>query len=282
MLAVIKADAYGLGAEAVARTIADLADGFCLFSLREAAAIRLWELTGKPSMTLGPDPGVGEAEYLAEHVRPSVWIVERATSLRAARPILSVDTGMQRFACPPEQIDAVLAAGGCDEAFTHATRLGHVQRLLELVGDRNLRLHAAGSSLLDEPLAWLNAVRPGLALYQNAVRASTRLIDVRDTRGPGGYTGFEAARHGIILAGHANGLRVGPCLVNGRLSRILEVGMQSAFVQAAQSDRIGDEVVLLGDALSEMEISAAWGTSPQEVLVRMCGMGERTYVASEA
>jgi len=278
MLAVIKADAYGLGAEAVAPGIADLVDGFCLFSLREAAAIKLWELTGKPAMTLGQDPGVGEADYTAEHVRPAVWTIERAAALRGARPILSVDTGMQRFACPPEQIDAVLAAGGCDEAFTHATRLGHVQRLLESVGGRNLRLHAAGSSLLDEPLARLDAVRPGLALYQNAVRVSTTLVDVRDTRGPGGYTGFEAARHGIVLVGHANGLRVGPCLVNGRLSRILEVGMQSAYVQAGQIDRAGDEVVLLGDALSEMEISAAWGTSPQEVLVRMCGMGERKYV----
>lgn len=277
LLAVIKSDAYGLGAMQVAEAIADQVGGFCVFSLAEAAAARIWEKTGKESLVLGPDPGVEAEQYLAQHARPAVWTVERAAALKSARPVLSVDTGMQRFACPAADIDAVLKAGGCDEAFTHALRRGQVQRLLELVGGRGLRLHAAGSALLDEPLARLDAVRPGLALYQGAVRVSTRLIDVRDTAGPAGYSSFSADRHGIILAGYANGLRRGPCLVNGRRCRVIEVGMQSAFVAAAQGDKIGDEVVLLGDELAETEVAEAWGTSAQEVLVRMCGMGKRGW-----
>jgi hypothetical protein len=36
ILAVVKADAYGLGAAQVAEALADLADGWCVFSLAEA------------------------------------------------------------------------------------------------------------------------------------------------------------------------------------------------------------------------------------------------------
>jgi alanine racemase len=277
ILAVVKCDAYGLGAARVVKTLADVVDGFCVFGLAEAVAAGIWESTGKVSMTLGPDPGVEADQYIEHRVRPAVWTVERAAALRSARPILSVDTGMQRFSCPPSQVDAVLQAGGCDEAFTHALRPGQVQQLIARVGGRGLRLHAAASALLDEPNARLDAVRPGLALYRGAARVTTALVDVRDTDGPAGYGGFAARRHGIILAGYSNGLRIGPCLVNGRRSRVLEVGMQSAYVEAADSDRTGDEVTLLGDGVTEVELGTASGTSAQDALLRLASAGERSY-----
>ena len=86
-------------------------------------------------------------------------------------------------------------------------------------------------------------------------------------------------RHGIILAGYSNGLRTGPCLVNGRLTRMIEVGMQSAYVEVGAGDHANDEVVILGDVLTEMELSAAWQVSPQEVLVRAGRMGKREYAS---
>jgi alanine racemase len=277
ILAVVKCDAYGLGAARVVKTLADVVDGFCVFGLAEAVAAGIWKSTGKVSMTLGPVPGVEADQYIEHRVRPAVWTVERAAALRSARPILSVDTGMQRFSCPPSQVDAVLQAGGCDEAFTHALRPGQVQQLIARVGGRGLRLHAAASALLDEPNARLDAVRPGLALYRGAARVTTALVDVRDTDGPAGYGGFAARRHGIILAGYSNGLRIGPCLVNGRRSRVLEVGMQSAYVEAADSDRTGDEVTLLGDGVTEVELGTASGTSAQDALLRLASAGERSY-----
>ena len=70
-----------------------------------------------------------------------------------------------------------------------------------------------------------------------------------------------------------------PCRVNGRASRVIEVGMQTAFVETSPGDRIGDEVVLLGDELGEQDVADAWGVSHQEVLVRLTGAGERQYVA---
>jgi alanine racemase len=45
--------------------------------------------------------------------------------------------------------------------------------------------------------------------------------------------------------------------------------MQSAFVEIGSSDGVGDEVVLLGDGLSEAEIAKGWKTSEHEALVNL-------------
>lgn len=284
VFAVVKADAYGFGAARVAAALADVVDGYCVFSLREAVEADLWRTTGKPAVALGPPEAHDPDAYLSARVTPAVYTAEQAKALRRARPAVNVDTGMQRFACPPGQVGAVIAAGDCPTAFTHATRVEQARQLVEATeGHAGLFRHAAGSALLDEPAARLDAVRPGLAIYRGAVRVSTPLLDVRDQTGPAGYGGFTSAtgRHGVIPAGYSHGLRPGPCRVNRRESRVLEVGMQSAYVEAAVGDRAGDEVVLLGDVLTEERVAAAWGAPPQLVLVQLCGAGERQYVVPE-
>ena len=185
VIAVAKADAYGLGARPVAETIADLVAGFCVFSLKEALAAALWEVARKPTLSLGPslDIDAGANWPQREFGRRSGRWKMRGDCARA-RPVLSVDTGMQRFACPRADVDAVISAGEIDEAFAHATRIEHVELLSSIAGGRGLRLHAAASSLLDEPAARLDAVRPGMAIYRGAARVSCRLIEVRRRRPP--------------------------------------------------------------------------------------------------
>jgi alanine racemase len=279
VIAVVKSDGYGLGAAPVADAIADLVAGFCVFSLKEALAATLWEVARKPTLSLGPSADIDAAEFAAARVRPAVWTVEEARRLRSARPVLCVDTGMQRFACPQPDIEAVIRAGEIDEAFTHATRMEHVVLLTSIVGGRGLRLHAAASSLLDEPAARLNAVRPGMAIYRGATRVSCRLLEVRDGGRPAGYSGFIADRFGIVLCGYSQGLRPGPCVVNGRRRRIIEVGMQSAFVELGPDDRDGDEVVLLGDGLTEAEVGGSWQCSEQQALATLTNTGIRSYIS---
>jgi len=143
--ATIKADGYGLGAARVAAALADVVDGFCVFALEEATAINLWELTHKPAIALGPPSTLDPQRWLEAHVRPAVSTVDQALQLADAAPLLCVDTGMQRFACPAENVGAVLDAGGIQEAFTHATRMEHVTRLRKLTAGRSLRLHAAAT-----------------------------------------------------------------------------------------------------------------------------------------
>ena len=276
VIGVVKADAYGLGSLLVAEAIDDLVAGFCVFGLPEAAAIRV--VTKKTILSLGPSDGIDAEKFVAMGVRPSVWTVREAERLRKARPILSVDTGMQRFACPPEDVPAVIAAGGIDEAFTHATRTEHVKMLKSIVDGQKLRLHAAASSLLGEPAARLDAVRPGIAMYQGAARVATPLVDIRSARGPVGYTGFGADRFGIIVCGYSNGLRKGSCLIGGKRQPILEIGMQSAYVGVGPDDRVGDEVVLLGEGLTEAEIAREWNCSEQQALMSLVRAGARSHV----
>jgi alanine racemase len=264
--AVIKADGYGLGAASVARAICDIVDGFCVFSLAEARQAKVWEVTQKPSLALGPPDG-GVEDYLAAHVRPAVTTVGQAGRLREAGPVVCVETGMQRFTCPAEDVAAVIKAGDCGEAFTHATQPDQVKRLQELAP--GLHLHAAGSSLMYGSACQLDAVRPGIALYRGAVRITTPLVEVHRGGGPAGYTRFVGPEHGIILAGYGHGLRAGPCLMNGVRRRILEVGMQSAYVEIGLTDGAGDEVILLGEGLEAEELAGAWGASGQEVLVSL-------------
>lgn len=277
VLAVVKADAYGFGAAAVVRAIDDVVDGYCFFSLAEILACDLRALTAKPAITFGPPGDADAALYRQHRVRPAVASVDDARRYRSADPILSVDTGMQRFACPPGDLRDALRAGGCREAMTHARTPDQVQRLLELTKGETLRLHAAGSSLLHEPAARLDAVRPGIALYAGAARVSTRLFEARDAAGPAGYSGFASptGRHGVILCGYAKGLRPGPCLVDGCPSQILEVGMQSAFVACPPGARAGAEVVMLGEGVTESAVAEAWGASPHVVLVQLAGAGVR-------
>jgi alanine racemase len=86
----------------------------------------------------------------------------------------------------------------------------------------------------------------------------------------------------VILAGYSHGLAPGPCLVNGAPRRVIEVGMQSAFIELEPGDRAGDEVVLLGDAVTPEQVAAAWGASAQEALLRLCGTGLRSYACGHA
>jgi alanine racemase len=278
VIAVVKADAYGLGASQVAKAIGDVVSGFCVFALHEAQSAGLRELSGKPVLCLGPNSKTNVQDLIAAGARPAVWTVDEARRLRSARPIVSVDTGMQRFACPASEVAPVIEAGEIDEAFTHATRLEHVEKLLSVTRGRVSRMHAAASALLDQPRARLDAVRPGMALYRGVTRISCRLVEARDSDGPAGYSGFTAPRFGVILCGYSNGLRRGICLVNGQRRAILEVGMQTAFVELGPGDSIGDEVLLLGDGLTESEIGSAWQTSEQLVLQTLASAGIRSYV----
>lgn len=276
---VVKADAYGLGAQRVAEALRQVADGYCVFALDEAIDIDLHRLTGKPVIALGPGEPVRLSEYLAHHVRPVVCGVEQAKAMRDAQPILNIDTGMQRFACCAEVIGAALEAGAITEAITHATTLAHVETLKRLTGGRSLKLHAAATALLNEPAAWLDAVRPGRAIYDGAVEVSARLVEVRRANGPVGYTGFKCERFGVFLGGYANGLRTGPCSINGRHTEVVEVGMQTSFVRLDFADdvSVNDEVMLLGNEVPLTEVAKAWHCSAQEVLTQLVGRSRREY-----
>ena len=277
MIAVVKADAYGLGARQVAGAINDVVDAFYVFDAAEAVEYDLFHLTGKRTIAL-TGRSDDAADYIRHRIHPAVWTLERAALLKDARPVLSVDCGQQRFGCPLHEVADFTHRTGINEIFTHAITAEQALRFDELTRKipGSFR-HAAGSALLKDSRTWFDAVRPGMALYQGAMRVSTALIEARESHGPAGYTGFTTSHHGVIRCGYSNGLRPGACIVNGSARRIVEVGMQSAFVELGAKDRVGDEVILLGDGLTESDVATQWKCTPQEALMRLSGAGVRSY-----
>src|SRR5260221_3014697 len=151
IIPVVKADAYGHGAEQIAPILADLAYAFYVFDAGEAVQHQLHALTGKPSIAMlggSADPN----DYLAHHVRPCVWTVARARALRAAAPVISLDTGQQRFGCAPEEFLQVLKAADAGEALTHASTVEQANLFRQATDVApGLFRHAAGSALLADP-----------------------------------------------------------------------------------------------------------------------------------
>lgn len=275
IIAVIKSDAYGLGALRIADVLRSVVDDFAYFAVDEARAV------GLPGLVLGPANAAPEA-YRELALRPTVSTLAEADRYRDLPMAANIDTGMQRFGALNEVAQSLLDAPGVTEAFSHGTHAHTASRLREAVGRRALRCHAACSAMLDDATTWLDAVRPGLALYRGAVRVTTRLTYVRDVHGPAGYTGFEASRIGLFPAGYAEGLAPGIAIVNGRRQRIVEVNMNATYVTLDPSDGIGSDVVLLGDTLTEDDVADHWRVRPHEVLCRMTAMGRRDYGPARA
>ncbi|MBN1347443.1 MAG: alanine racemase [Phycisphaerae bacterium] len=271
VIAVVKSDAYGLGAGAVSDALAGIVDEFAYFNLSEARAV------GRPGLILGPLSGPGEA-HAELSVRPAVGSISEARAVGRIPAALNVDTGMQRFGCRPEEIDAIRRISHVVEAFTHTIKVAGARMLARLCAGKVARVHAAGTALLDRPTAWLDAVRPGLGLYLGAMTVRTRLAVARELDGPAGYRQFRSRRAGVILCGYSSGFAPGVVLVKGRRRRVLEVGMNTAFVEVGSDDAPGDEVTLLGGALTEMMLAKALGCSPHDVLCRYSRLGPRGYV----
>ncbi len=105
--------------------IKDLVHGFTAFRLCEVIDAGIWKRTGKPTIVMVPpdEKNPRPQEYIANGARPAVTSIRHAKLLRKARPVLSVDTMMQRFGCPPEDVDQAIRAGNIDEAFTHCVHV---------------------------------------------------------------------------------------------------------------------------------------------------------------
>ncbi len=196
---VVKADAYGHGALAVARTALRVgAQGLCVALPQEALSLRADGVLG-PLLVLGP-ADVVEMERLGR-ARVCVTVPDGEALVRArraaealpveARPLavhLKVDTGMGRIGCPPEVAPtlarAIVESGGLSLAgvFTHfasadedvAATGRQLARFLgaraavevALEGRARPLWHAANSAAaLSLPETRLDVVRAGIAVY---------------------------------------------------------------------------------------------------------------------
>lgn len=197
--AVLKADAYGHGAPAVARTLERAgADGFCVALLEEAVELR--EAGIRASILVmgghyGSDPGAYE-EVVARGLVPVVHDVEQLAAFArvvrsgvAAGPIgvhLKIDTGMARLGVTMQALPGLAAriaeypeihvtglmthlasaeAPSEEQTAEQMTRFEEATALLARHGVRPEMRHAANSVATLRGRARLDIVRPGIALF---------------------------------------------------------------------------------------------------------------------
>ena len=188
--AVVKADAYGHGAVAIAQAALEAgAERLCVFTVREAVELREAGIAA-PILCLGPVL-YGDAPQIAEHdIAAVVDSDETAIKLASAaleagvrvRVHINIDSGMQRYGLAPDQALALaeqvrtMPSLDLEAVFTHfpdaanADRSGTLgafrrfQRTADQIG-APMRHAAASAATFNLPQSSLDFVRAGIALY---------------------------------------------------------------------------------------------------------------------
>ncbi len=208
LMAALKADAYGHGAEVLGPALERAgADAFGVATAAEALALRAHGVT-RPILVLGPLRGCLR-EVLAADVEltvtdtASLTAIETAGAAASARVHLKVDTGMGRLGAAPEQALALAQALARSRSaelaavWTHlacadepdallpdgltARQLERFEATLATLRRAGIEVplaHAANSAAtLWLPRAHCDLVRPGLALYgHHATPAAQALL----------------------------------------------------------------------------------------------------------
>src|SRR5881296_1785346 len=194
VIAVVKADAYGHGAEAVAEASFEAgAVMVAVATVEEGLALREGGVSGPILVLLGATDSSEVAHAVAQDLVLTVWdeararaLSEAATALRrVARVHFKVDTGLTRLGAPADEAAARYRAIGAlarieiDGIFTHLAtaddpdissdraQLAKFREVLGSLRERPRLVHAAASAGVAAlgPIDGVNAVRPGLAIY---------------------------------------------------------------------------------------------------------------------
>jgi alanine racemase len=187
---VIKADAYGLGLEEIARALRE--EGcktFFVATVSEAQRVR----TVQPGATIyvldGLLPGAAPA-YAGFDLRPCLgslaevreWAAYCDATGRRLRAAVHIDTGMNRLGLPPDEVEQLAAERALFQSFDCVLVMSHLACADEPLHPLNTRqrdtfealrakLPAAPASLANSSGVFLGSafqydvVRPGIALY---------------------------------------------------------------------------------------------------------------------
>jgi alanine racemase len=194
VIAVVKADAYGHGAQAVAETSFEAgAVMVAVATVEEGLALREGGVNGPILVLLGATDSSEVGHAVALDLVLVTWDVERARAIseaatvlrRTARVHFKVDTGLTRLGAPASEAAsryraiASLPHLEIDGIFTHfataddpdpsndRVQLERFREVLSAIPDRPRLVHAAASAGVAAfgPVDGMNAVRTGLAIY---------------------------------------------------------------------------------------------------------------------
>ncbi len=158
--AVVKADAYGLGADQVARALFD-AGCRTFFIATIAEGIELRQSLTEPSIAVLNGPGSDGAGLCLQHnltpVLNSPAQVEAWRQSGDSKPaILHVDTGMSRLGLSPSEVDTLAA----DKSQLDGVTISHIMSHLACAEDQATPLNKQQLDLFKDTLAKLRPIAP--------------------------------------------------------------------------------------------------------------------------
>ncbi len=318
--AVLKADAYGLGADRVAPVLVRAgARKFFVAGAAEGARLR---------GILGPGPEIfiltghmaGDAAVLGEAgLTPMLASPEQAHRHLAALPGhpfgIQLDTGMNRLGLKEADwralAPALVAAGvklvlghlACADEPGHPMNAAQLQRFRRMTGGMGVpRSFAATGGILLGPDYHFDLTRPGVGLYGGApyadarpvVRLSLPVVQVRqvtagETVGYGNaWTAARPTRVAALAAGYADGLHrslAGRARVfAGDIACPLvgRVSMDLIAVDVTDLAEVPDALDILGPHQGIDDLAAAAGTIGYEILTALGPRYVRRYTGAAA
>jgi alanine racemase len=327
LLAVVKNNGYGAGVVHVARAmeVHDAVHGFAVVKFHEALALRDAGIR-KPVLLMGPVEETGLTEVARRNIAfmvytPMVPALERAAA-RSGRTVtvhVCVDTGLGRVGVPHGQafdlirdiarargvrIGGVMMTFAEDESFDRE-QLRRFRTLTARLDEARLQVglkHAASSyTLFQHPDAFLDLVRPGMALYgiypeaqfrkagtldlvpAIALKARVAYVKQLQAGDSAGYNRAYRAERPVWIAtlpvGHADGLprvaaKGGRVRIGGALYPIIASVSASHTIVEIGSERrveIGDEATLFDwtDGSRPEDLAAACGASVYDLTMHL-------------
>lgn len=241
---VIKADGYGLGAPAVARTLAAAGCRTFFVALPEEGVRLRAALPGHPIYVLSGPLGDSLPLFTDHNLRPVLNTPEQVQAWLSHAPAdrpyaLHVDTGMNRLGLTPAEFDTladrlapaiVMSHLACADQDGHpltAEQVARFRAVRNRLPDAVACLANSPGHFIDDALgadALFDLGRPGVALYggnptpgrpnpmRQVVTLQLRILQVRrvDTPGTVGYGASRrvsgGARLATVAAGYADGL----------------------------------------------------------------------------
>lgn len=292
--AVVKADAYGHGAEEVSRCIEDIADGFCVAIIEEGIALRIAGIS-KPILVFTPPlDGYDVERAKAYNLTVTVNSVETANLCKPLPCHIKVNTGMNRMGCgiyELTEIMKVLDTEDIEGVYSHlyaphdtaacAAQLALFERAARFVKTYKsgavAHLSASGG-LLRGGRYLFDGVRAGILLYgylpygfngdfKPALKVYARRAQV--TEFIGGGVGYNRAdkrykKLGVYRCGYADGFLRG-----------VPLGEKTLCMDSFISQKSDDFICVLDNA---DEYAKRCGTISYEVLTNVTHRSERVYI----
>lgn len=314
--AVVKADAYGLGAGEVARALARAgARKFFVAAAEEGAAVRRAVGSG-PLVCVFSGHMAGDSSMIRDHdLTPMINSIDQMLRHVEATPHhsfgIQLDTGMNRLGIEPAEWAAlrdialsqmpvlIMSHLACADEPDHPMNARQLKVFRELTTgmDVHRSLSATGGILLG-PDYHFDLTRPGIGLYgglpfadaRPVVRLDLPVIQMRDLQ-PGETVGYGNAfvakrrtRIATVAAGYADGLirAIGP---NGWLHHgdtacpiAGRVSMDLITVDVTGLAGEPESLAILGPRQGVDDLAEAAGTIGYEILTSLGRRYARSYV----